>query len=219
MFDSKIREVARSELYFGQWQYAVQFDLPHASFLRELDHAKINTAIRYRNSWHSRHLAAPSHIDQTTQDILHRVCDFLQSRTRPFKKTVSGHCMWLYTNHPEDFQDLESMPTGKIKKIDQASLTLMPNAVTLVDPQHCFRTYFRERWISQDEIESLRKYFSTRSDQFRLSPGFERFVNSKRIYLGSNNFVDHNEPNADLLISMVVPGVVRKTLPIVGRAK
>jgi hypothetical protein len=39
------------------------------------------------------------------------------------------------------------------------------------------------------------------------------------MWLMSNYFVDHNEPRADFLINMAVPGVVRKTLPIIGRAK
>jgi hypothetical protein len=217
MFDCEIRDVNRNELYFGQWQYAIMVDLPHASFLRELDHASIDTAVRYRNSWTQSRITP--HVNVQQQSILHQTCDFLLTRTQPYKKMVSGHKMWLYTNHPEDFQDLGVIPTQKIKRIDRAVLTLAPDAVTLVNPQHCFRTYFRERWINKDEIERLRRYFSARPDQFRLSPSFERFVKGNRVYLSSNNFVDHNEPNADVLISMVVPGATRKTLPIVSRAK
>jgi hypothetical protein len=217
MLDSKICDVDRKELYFGQWQYAVRFELPHASFLRELDHASIDAAVRYRNSWTQSRITP--HINSQQQKILHQACDFLQSRTQPFKKMVLGHSICVYTNHPDDFQDMESIPTGRVKKIERATLTLAPNTVTLVNPQHCFRTYFRERWLSQDEVELLRRYFSARPDQFRLSPGFERVVAGHRVYLSSSNFVDHNEPNADLLISMAVPGVVRKTLPIVSRAK
>jgi hypothetical protein len=217
MFDCEIRNVSRSELYFGQWHYAIMVDLPHASFLRELDHVSIDVAVRYRNSWTQSRITP--HINVQRQNILHRACDFLQSRIHPFKKMVSGHSMCLYTNHLENFQDLESIPTVRIKRIDQAVLTLAPDAVTLVNPQHCFRTFFRERWINQDEIDRLHRYFSSRSDQFRLSPSFARFIKGNRVYLSSSNFVDHNEPNADLLINMAVPGVVRKTLPIVGRAK
>ena len=223
MIESKICDVDRKELYFGQWQYAVRFWLQHASFLRELDHASIDTMVQYRNSWcqtkpaHSR-ITLPI-IDDQQQKILHKVCDFLQSRSHSFKKIVSGHSISLYTNHLADFQGLASISAGRIEKVDRAVLTLAPDVVTLTNPQHCFRTYFRDRWISQDELEDLRRYFSTRTDQFRLSPGFERVVAGHRVFLASNNFVDHNEPNADLLISMVVPGVVRKTLPIVGRAK
>ena len=219
MFDSKVRDVARSELYFGQWQYAVHLRLPHASFLRDLDHKKIDIAIHFRNNWLQGHLRGMPRIDKETQKILHQACDFLLRRTRPYKKMVSGNSMWLYTNHPDDFQYIESIPTGRVEKIERATLTLAPNTVTLVDPQHCFRTYFRERWLNQDELDLLRRYFSARPDQFRLSPGFKRFVTGNRVYLSPGNFVDHNEPSADLLISMAVPGVVRKTLPIVGRAK
>jgi hypothetical protein len=52
-----------------------------------------------------------------------------------------------------------------------------------------------------------------------MGPGFKKLVQGKRMWMAANHFVDHNEPNADFLINMAVPGIVRKTLPIIGRAK
>jgi len=42
-------------------------------------------------------------------------------------------------------------------------------------------------------------------------------VNGRRMWLMGNYFVDHDEPQADFLINMAVPGIVKKTLPIVAR--
>jgi hypothetical protein len=42
-------------------------------------------------------------------------------------------------------------------------------------------------------------------------------VEGRRMWLMGNYFVDHNEPQADFLINMAVPGIVKKTLPIVAR--
>jgi hypothetical protein len=125
----------------------------------------------------------------------------------------------LYTNNPEDFDDIKSIPTGEILYINQAEITLNPNAVTLKNPRHAFRTYFRERWLSNDELATLRRYFDTRRDIFRLGPGFAKLVKGRRMWIMSNYFVDHDEPNADFLINIAVPGIVRKTLPIIARAK
>jgi hypothetical protein len=125
----------------------------------------------------------------------------------------------LYTNNLEDFADITSIPGGEILYINQAEVTLNPNAVTLKNPRHAFRTYFRERWLSNDDLSILRRYFDTRRDMFRLGPGFSNLVIGRRMWLMSNYFVDHDEPNADFLINMAVPGIVRKTLPIIARAK
>ena len=210
--------VARSTLYFHAWRYVILFHLPEASFLRDLKHEKINQSIRYRNEWISRRGGA-STITSSVQEILHEACDYLLTRTHPYKKVVCGNGIWLYTNNPEDFEDIAIIPTGRVLYINQAEVTLTPNAVTLKHPRHAFRTYFRERWLTNDELSTLRRYFDTRREMFRLGPGFAKLVEGRRMWLASNFFVDHNEPHADCLISMAVPGIIRKTLPIIARAK
>lgn len=216
MFDPVV--VARSTLYFHTWQYVILFHLPEASFLRELKHKRINQSIRYRNEWIARR-GGSKHITTEVEKTLHDACDYLLNRTHPFKKVVCGNGIWLYTNNPEDFEDIVTIPTGRILYINQAEVTLTPNAVTLKNPRHAFRTYFRERWLSNDELATLRRYFDTRREIFRLGPGFAKLVIGRRMWVASNHFVDHDEPRADFLINMAVPGIVRKTLPIIARAK
>jgi len=99
----------------------------------------------------------------------------------------------------------------------QVRVSLQPDAVTLRNPRHAYRTFFRERWLKDHELRNIREYFQARPDQFRLSPGFEMLVTGRRMWLMGNYFVDHNEPQADFLINMAVPGIVKKTLPIVAR--
>jgi len=210
--------VPRSTLYYQAWRYVILFLLPEASFLRELRHEKIDQTIGYRNEWIARRGGA-KHVSLTEQQILHDACDYLLTRTHPFKKVVCGNGIWLYTNNPEDFEDIAIIPTGQVLYINQAQVTLTPNAVTLKNPRHAFRTYFRERWLTNDELTTLRRYFDTRREIFRLGPGFAKLVQGRRMWLAANFFVDHDEPCADFLINMAVPGIVRKTLPIIGRDK
>ena len=215
---SKPIVVPRSTLYFHKWQYVILLLLPEASFLRVLAHKNIDQSITYRNQWiASRSGRDP--ISSDTREILHDACDYLLTRAHPFKKVVCGNGLWLYTNNPEDFADITSIPGGEILYINQAEVTLTANAVTLKHPRHSFRTYFKERWLSNDELATLRRYFDTRRDLFRLGPGFSKVVTGRRMWLMGNHFVDHDEPNADFLINMAVPGIVKKTLPIIGRAK
>jgi len=210
--------VPRSTLYFHKWQYVILFLLPEASFLRELKHNRISQSIKYRNEWIARRGGA-RHITPEAEQVLHLACDYLLTRNNPYKKVVCGNGLWVYTNNPEDFEDIGVIPTGELMYINQADVTLTPDTVVLKNPRHSFRTYFRERWLSNDELATLRRYFSTRPGLFRQGPGFAKLVQGRRMWLMSNYFVDHDEPNADFLINMAVPGIVRKTMPIIARAK
>lgn len=212
----KFKTVARNQLYFGQYQYCISFYLKNVNVLRDLDPIKVLKSIQYRNQW------APSHISRGTitqeeQHELIQVCDYLRSRAHPFKRTVTTHFVYLYTNHPDDFVDLNDTGGLVVGPCTQIDLCLQPDAVTLKNPRHKYRTFFRERWLRDHELQNLRSYFLSRAEDFRLSPGFRMLVEGRRMWLMSNYFVDHDEPQADFLINMAVPGVVKKTLPIVAR--
>lgn len=217
MFNN-IVDVSRSSLYYNTWQYVILLHLPDASFLRDLNHKKIDQNINYRNGWIARR-GGSKHIDDVARQTLHDTCDYLLARKQPFKKVVCGNGIWLYTNTLEDFEDIDTVRTSKVLYVNQAVLTLTPDAVTLKHPRHQFRTYFRERWLTDVELSNLRRYFQARTGQFRLGPGFRNLIEGRRMWLMSNYFVDHDEPQADFLINMAVPGVVRKTLPIIKRGK
>jgi hypothetical protein len=211
-------KVPRSGLYFHKWQYVILFLLPEASFLRELKHSRIDQAITYRNEWIARRGGART-VTTETRKILHQACDYLLACKNPYKKVVCGNGLWIYTNNLEDFKDIANIPDGEIMYINQAEVTLTPDVVTLKNPKHAFRTYFKERWLSDNELANLRRYFQARDEMFRQGPGFANLVKGRRMWMMSNYFVDHNEPNADFLINIAVPGIVRKTLPIIARAK
>jgi len=212
----KFNPVDRNQLYFGQYQYCISFYLKNVSVLRELDTIKVLKTIQYRNQWAPSRLSRGMISEQEQHDLI-QVCDYLLARAHPFKRTVTTHFMYIYTNHPEDFQDLNNTGGLVVGKCTQTNLCLQPGAVTLKNPQHSYRTFFRERWLRDYELRNIREYFQARAGQFRLSPGFRMLVEGKRMWLMDSYFVDHDEPKADLLISMAVPGIVKKTLPIVAR--
>jgi hypothetical protein len=211
----KFKTVERNQLFFGQYQYCISFFLKNVSVLRDLDPIKALKSIHYRNTW------SPSvhrlKISEQEQHDLIQVCDYLLARVHPFKRIVNTHSMYLYTNDPGDFQNLNGVGGLVVCNCTQVNVCLQSDAVTLKNPRHSYRTFFRERWLRDHELQNIREYFRARSNQFRLSPGFQMLVEGRRMWLMGNYFVDHNEPQADLLINMAVPGIVKKTLPIVAR--
>ena len=212
----KFKTIQRSQFFFGQYQYCITWYLKNVSVLRELDAVKALRAIQYRNQW-APNAHYRQRITEEEQHDLIRACDYLLSRAHPFKRTVSNHTMYIYTNHPQDFDAIDAVADSVVYNRIQVNVSLQPDAVTLKNPAHSYRTFFRERWLRDHELQSIREYFRARADQFRLSPGFQMLVNGQRMWLMGNYFVDHNEPQADFLINMAVPGIVKKTLPIVAR--
>lgn len=214
----KFKKIPRNSLFYNQYLYCATWHLPHAHMLRVLSQHQVLERITYRNSVTRQMYKQRPVLEDQAQALL-EACDYLTSRPNPFRKNVSSGIIWFYTNNPEDFARLDVFEGARVESWVQADVCLEPGVITLNNPQHQYRTFFRERWLSQDQLTAIKRYFSTRPGQFRLSPGFRMLIEGTRMWMTANHFVDHDEPLADFLINLACPGIVRKTLPIVARAK
>ena len=211
--------VERNCLFFKQWRYCIVIRYRHAACLRQLSHKSIEATVSSRNQWGSLR-GGSQRINDEEQQGLYQMCDWLLSRPAPYKKVICNNGIWIYTNDLLAFETVETdVPNSSIIQTTVANVSLTPDAVTLAEPKHQFRTYFRNRWLNEAQADQLSKYFINRRDLFRLSPGFSRVVTNRTNNLQSYHFVDHNEPNADFLIGIACPGMIRKTMPIVPKTK
>jgi len=213
----KFKKIAKNSLFYNQYKYCITWHLPHAHMLRQTSMPSLLERLYIRNS--NVHLYYKSPVKDHEQEALIETCEYLNSQPNPFRKSVNSSTMWIYTNHPDDFKHLGAIEGSRVEYCTEADVCLQPGVVTLNNPQHQYRTYFKDRWLSREQLASVVRYFSTRSDQFRMAPSFQDLVAGRRMWMTSNHFVDHNEPGAELLINLACPGLVRKTLPIVARAK
>ena len=212
----KSKIVRRNSLFYNQYRYCVTWRIKHAHMLRVLDPQQIQQRIHYRNST-TRDMYRNSPVLEDQAQTLLEACDYLTSRPNPFRKNVSSGIVWFYTNNLEDFDRLAAFENSTVESISEADVCLEPGVVTLTKPRHQYRTYFKERWLGQDQVTAIKRYFGARPSQFRLSPGFRMLIEGTRAWMTANHFVDHDEPQADFLINLACPGIVRKTLPIVAR--
>jgi len=212
----KSKTARRNSLFYNQYRYCITWRIKHAHMLRVLDPQQIQQRIHYRNST-TRDMYRNSPVLEDQAQTLLEACDYLTSRPNTFRKNVSSGIVWFYTNNLEDFDRLAAFENSTVESISEADVCLEPGVVTLTKPRHQYRTYFKERWLSQDQVSTIKRYFGARPSQFRLSPGFRMLIEGTRAWMTANHFVDHDEPQADFLINMACPGIVRKTLPIVAR--
>lgn len=200
--------VPRDRLYYGQWSYCITWNFTFANLLRSLDLKIMDRAIAWRNSYYKDKIAQPQRAE------LYRAVDYLKSRSNPYRKVVSSNTIWFYTNTPNDFADIDSIKTGQLVSTAVIDVCLPLNTLLRKDPTHKFRTYFHEVRLNLTQGENLKKYFVTRANTFRLSPSFCKMVYGKQLWTFNHYFVDHNDPGDALLIKLVCPGIIRKTMLI-----
>lgn len=200
--------VPRDRLYYGKWSYCITWNFPFANLLRSLDLKIMDRAIQWRNSYYKYKL------QQQQRAELYRAVDYLKSIHNPYRKVVSSNTVWFYTNTPNDFADIDSIKTGQLVSTAVIDVCLPLNTLLRKNPTHKFRTYFQEDRLDPTRGENLKKYFITRANTFKLSPSFDKMVYSKQLWTFNHYFVDYNDPGDALLIQLVCPGIIRKTMPI-----
>lgn len=215
----KIQSDSRDRLYFEQWQYSIAIVQSRISDIRGLDRAATQRLIEYKSA--SKFLQG-----RYTPEVIKNIyttLDFFINETEPFKLTLSGNWAYIYTNDDAFAQRLVAACSGiHLRHVKQAKITQPRDAVLLNESKFAYRTYLRPMWIDDQQITNLDNFFAAQTDN-NVGPckSFQRFLKSNANYkshwLASHYFVDHNDPGYPLMLSLVVPRMVRKTLPIVQR--
>jgi len=220
----KIESDHRSSLYYDQYEWCVTFNIAEANCLRNLEQKRFEQAIRNAKRWHQEivsYAQLPSEQwSDAKEQALRRACDCLLAETHPFKTVVSYNTVSLYTNHVGLADHLETHEF-ELRLVRQARLTKPANVVQLRESQYAYRTYFRERRINLEQRNMLANFLNSRRDTLRVSTALDNWVNGKLLgyirnhsYSRAHYFVDHDHPNEGTMLSLVMPGMVRKTMPI-----
>jgi hypothetical protein len=89
------------------------------------------------------------------------------------------------------------------------------NTIQLRNPRHQFRTYFAMCKLTLDQRFKLEEFLITQSAHVRLSPGLARWVDTSFNRTQDYFFVDHDTESWRTLLSLVHPGIIRKTVQII----
>jgi hypothetical protein len=215
----KIQTDTRDRLYFDRWQYSIAVLQSRISDIRGLDLQSTKKLIEYRSS--SRFLQG--HYTPNVITNIYAALNFFAAESNPFKLTLSGNWAYIYTNDATLAKRLISAcPAAKVRFVKQAEVSQPRDAVMLSHSNFAYRTYLRSMWVDDQQIVNLDSFFTTQNN-VNVSPckSFQKFLKSNKAYkshwLANHYFIDHNDPGYPLMLSLVLPRVVRKTLPIVQR--
>lgn len=225
------KPVDKDRLFYDQFEYCIGFQLAEISVLRELDHACIDDMIARRKQWREiaqqrwingkqKHGTIMSRswrdITAQTQADLHSLAEVLLTTTMPYKLVVSVNQGYVYTNELTLINQLEAMPELSNKTYTQARIIRPKNTIQLNNPGHEFRTYFRAIKLSAQEKQTLVDFLQNQQGHARMSPGLKNWVHDPFTRTQDYFFVDHNSSSWLSMLSLVRPGIIRKTLQIVA---
>ena len=215
---SGITLIPRDRLFFNQFQYGISFNLDEASALRGLaSHEDIDYNIDIRRVWRSLGRGRHNPIGEQTVKNLHTVYDHFLSAKDPFKFTVSNNQIWLYSNSLEFLNSFVCLPGVNLPKYTEAAINRPLNTILLKNSKYSRRTYLREQAITTEQRQRLADFFSNYQDTVRLSPGLNRWIvyNAGRRTFGYY-FIDHDDDGWLLMLSLLHPGLIRKTVEIIA---
>ena len=226
----QFRSVDKDCLFYDQWEYCIGFHLDEISALRELDHARIDDLVDRRKQW--REIAQQRWIkgqrshgtimsrrwrditDQTRAD-LHSLAEVLLTTAAPFKLVVSINQGYVYANDLALIDQLDLMPELTHKTYARAQVTRPRNTIQLKKPRHAHRTYFKMITLTRQQKQVLVDFLQNQQGHARLSPALEAWLADPFLRTQDYFFVDHDTASWSSMLSLVRPGIIRKTLQIV----
>jgi hypothetical protein len=213
----------RSSLYYAQYEWCITINISEANCLRYLETVKFEAAVRNAEYWAEKDQWTVRAWSVTKETALRETRDVLLSETAPFKTVVSFNTVCIYTNRRELADRLIDLGNDGVilRLVRQAVLTRPAGVVQLCESKYAYRTYLRERKYTKDQRDMLANFLHSRRDTLRVSPALDEWANGTFVgyirnlsYSRSYYFVDHDHPNEGTMISLVMPGIVRKTMPI-----
>jgi hypothetical protein len=219
----KVEVDHRSSLYYDQYEWCITINISEAPCLRYLDANKFEHAIRNAKYWAENDRWTDRIWTRTKETALRETRDVLLTETAPFKTVVSFNTVCIYTNRRQLADRLVRLGNDGVHMhlVRQAVISRPAGVVQLQESKYAYRTYLRERKYTKDQKDMLANFLHSRRDTLRVSPALDEWTNGTFVgyvrnlsYSRSYYFVDHDHPNEGTMLSLVLPGIVRKTMPI-----
>ena len=215
----KFKTVDKDRLFYDQYQYSVSIPLKEANALRkELSHESIDRIIQRRRAyWATLPLRVNRVIEQETIDQLHEVCDFLLSIPSPYKLVFYyNHWLTIYTNDLELLQQVDALDYIDIKNHSQVNVNRPRDTIILKNSVHTKRSYFREFAITNHEKDIITNFLTNQRDYIKISPGLRDWMKRGQLhnYVFDYFFIDYSDDQWLTMLSLVRPGLIRKTVKI-----
>lgn len=241
----KVKPVSADHLFFDRYQYSVRFFARDLSCIRGTYQCpndlptlftKINTRLQNRQT-------RRNWIDKSTvyspDDLLEKKLDlynlavFLQHNLADTKLVIYGNWGYVYANQLTVLQQLTTLSgLSDFSPVRQIKVDRAKNSVALKKSDYQYRSFFTTRKLTSDGRDQLVNWLQAQTD-IRLSPGLTNWCGPPELQSGylfnharqfghlfelfteRYHFIDHNDISLLTMLSLLQPGIIRKTINIV----
>ena len=159
---------------------------------------------------------------QQIERDLYPVVRLLWPRRSDVKVVATTNCGYVYSNHLDILKLVADMPAVHYPVIQQVVIDRPLNTIGLRNKQHNYRTYFRDLRVTNEQRDQIQQYLG-QQEGIRMCPSLKSWKKTDQTYSWVKNvawsrstfFFDHNGSNDALMLEIIVPGIIRKTLEIV----
>jgi hypothetical protein len=222
----KFKPVTSDRLFYDRWQYCIKFRLDEVNCLRySLEAEDIDALLtrrevwrdRVRQRWPQNNFVRPhSPITDGTRETLHAFADFLKLSTVPYKMVISVNQCWIYSNDTIFLERIERLPFVNSAKFTESVIVRPRNTVAVRHPHHRYRSYFRATKLNDNEKDRILAFLQGQND-VRISPALTEWIATPFNRTQDYFFVDYNAESWLTMLSLVRPGLIRKTVQIVAK--
>lgn len=222
----RTKTVKRTEPWYGKFNYCLTFCLEEAFSLRNLNHSHIDRILEIRAGWGRRMATTnyggswrgswiPVNITEDTKKNLHSLCDFFLSETSEHKMMIASDWIHVYTNDLDLLGRISDLPFLSRNRmyLSHHSIVGEPGTVYLKKACYQYRSYFRYAKQELEQANHLRKFLAAQ-EHIRLSPSLQQWVGQTSQTVSEYFFIDHDDMGVLVMLGLLNPKIIRKTLRI-----
>lgn len=203
----------------------MSFTLAEATALRglkaDLIDARLNQRIEWREMARKRWRGATSgswnEITEEIRQDLHTVCQTVLDSSVDCKLVVSTNFGWIYTNDVELIERLQTLRCLSGKAYTRAVVNRPKNTVLLKKSPHQHRAYLHGIKLTAIEKDNLANFFANQREHIRTSPSLTTWFTGPHQRTQDYFFIDYTSEQWLTMLSLIRPGLIRKTLEIVTK--
>lgn len=207
--------VSRDRHFYDQYEYSICVSVPEAGCLRARSHRELDYLIEYRNQARSHWAGVKEQIGKNIRDNLFAVFDELESVRDQIKLVISYNIMYIYSNDIAVLKHLAKIDHVKFCNAVQSVVDRPRDVILIANPKFKYRSYFRERVLEKTDCERLLNFIESQRSTYGVTRTLRKSLAGSHFgahYLQRHLFVEHNDPKDITMLSLVVPGIIRKTL-------
>lgn len=235
-----INKYKTDKKFYNQYQYSASFHLNNVQALRSAIQYKqddeqgmydrINSTLDYldrkRNyggRWENNYRSAEERFQASEK--LFELARFYKARQGTVRFIIGSNWASFYTNLRHDIDDLQKLLPERYSYfyVREVEIDRPLNTIRRENSPYKYRTYFRDLLINADQRQMLTKYLDAQKD-IKLSPSMQKWMYPKKSkaffalnFMQRYYFMDYSDPGYPLMLQMILPGSIRKTIEILAK--